>query len=134
MAEKIGKYEVLEPIGRGGMGTIFKARDPILERTVALKVISSEIADTQELRARFFREAQACARLSHPNIVTVHDMGEDGGRLFIVMELLDGEELRRLIAPGRALPFPEKLAIMAQVCRGLHYAHQIGRASCRERV
>ena len=98
MPEKIGKYQVLERIGRGGMGTIFKAHDPILDRPVALKVISTEIEVTDELRARFFREAQACARLSHPNIVTVYDMGEDDGRLYIVMELLEGEELRHLIA------------------------------------
>jgi eukaryotic-like serine/threonine-protein kinase len=97
MAERIGKYEVVELIGRGGMGTIYRARDSVLERSVALKVVSS-FEVTPELRVRFFREAQACARLSHPNIVTIHDMGEDGGRLFIVMELLEGEELRQLIA------------------------------------
>src|ERR1700752_5512405 len=95
--EKIGKYRICEPIGRGGMGMIFKAHDPILDRLVALKVISLEVEVTDELRARFFREAKACARLNHPNVVTVHDMGEDAGRLFIVMELLEGEELRRHI-------------------------------------
>jgi serine/threonine-protein kinase len=93
MPEKVGKYQIVERIGRGGMGTIFKAHDPVLDRFVALKVISSEVEITDGLRARFFREAQACARLSHPNIVTVHDMGEDDGRLFIVMELLEGTEL-----------------------------------------
>src|SRR5713226_10234142 len=95
--QKIGKYEVRERIGRGGMGMIFKAHDPVLNRAVALKVISTDIEVTDELRARFFREAQACARLSHPNIVTVFDMGEDNGRLFIVMEFLEGEEIRGLI-------------------------------------
>ena len=103
MPEKIGKYQVVERIGRGGMGMIFKAHDPVLDRLVALKVISTDVEITDELRARFFREAQACARLSHPNIVTVYDMGEDDGRLFIVMELLDGEELRQLIARSAAL-------------------------------
>jgi formylglycine-generating enzyme required for sulfatase activity len=126
MQERIGKYVILERIGRGGMGMIFKAHDPVLDRQVALKVISSEVEVTDELRARFFREAQACARLSHPNIVTVHDMGEDAGRLFIVMELLDGKELKRLIADHEPLPLEDKLAIMAQVCDGLHYAHQKG--------
>ncbi len=124
--EKIGKYQILERIGRGGMGTIFKAHDPILNRPVALKVISTDIDVTDEVRARFFREAQACARLSHPNIVTVYDMGEDGGRLFIVMELLDGVELRRLIADRAPLALEEKLSIMSQVCDGLFYAHQRG--------
>jgi formylglycine-generating enzyme len=126
MLERIGKYQIIERIGRGGMGMIFKAHDPVLDRQVALKVISSEVEITEELRARFFREAQACARLTHPNIVTVHDMGEDAGRLFIVMELLDGKELKRLIAEREPLPLEDKLAIMAQVCDGLHYAHQKG--------
>src|SRR5215831_13002877 len=125
MVQRIGKYEVIERIGRGGMGTIFKARDPILERAVALKVLSS-LEVTPELRARFFREAQACARLSHPNIVTVYDMGEDDGRLFIVMELLEGVELRRLIADRTPLALEDKLSIMEQVCNGLYYAHQRG--------
>src|SRR5712691_11990115 len=108
--QKIGKYEVRERIGRGGMGMIYKAHDPVLNRAVALKVISTDIEVTDELRARFFREAQACARLSHPNIVTIYDMGEDDGHLFIVMELLDGEELRRLIAHRRALRLEDKLS------------------------
>jgi serine/threonine protein kinase len=98
MIQKIGKYNILERIGRGGMGTVYKAHDPILDRTVALKVISNDVDVTDELRARFFREAQACARLSHPNIVTVYDMGEEGGRLYTVMELLQGQELRQVIA------------------------------------
>src|SRR5215831_2157254 len=125
MIQRIGKYEVIERIGRGGMGTIFKARDPILERAVALKVLS-RLDVTPELRARFFREAQACARLSHPNIVTIYDMGEDDGRLFIVMELLEGEELRQLIARCAPLALEDKLAIVRQICEGLHYAHQRG--------
>jgi serine/threonine-protein kinase len=125
MAEKIGKYEVVELIGRGGMGMILKARDPVLDRLVALKVISS-LEITPELRARFYREAQACARLSHPSIVTIYDMGEDDGRLFIVMELLEGEELRRLIARRAPLALTDKLALVRQICEGLHYAHQKG--------
>jgi eukaryotic-like serine/threonine-protein kinase len=126
MPEKIGRYEALAVIGRGGMGMIYKARDPVLERSVALKVISS-FEVTADLRERFFREARACARLrDHPNIVTIHDMGEDDGRLFIVMELLEGEELRRLIARPAPLTLEEKLAIVRQICDGLHHAHQKG--------
>src|SRR5262245_17388761 len=125
MPEMIGKYEVVELIGRGGMGTIYKARDSVLDRSVALKVVSS-LEVTPELRVRFFREAQACARLSHPNIVTIHDMGEDGGRLFIVMELLEGEELRQLIARRAPLELEEKLTVLRQLCDGLSYAHQKG--------
>jgi eukaryotic-like serine/threonine-protein kinase len=126
MAEKIGRYEDLRVIGRGGMGMIYKARDPVLDRSVALKVISS-FEVTADLRARFFREARACARLrEHPNIVTIHDMGEDDGRLFIVMELLEGEELRHLIARHAPLTLEEKLAVVRQICDGLHHAHQKG--------
>src|SRR5438874_11882029 len=104
------------------MGMIYRAHDPVLDRAVALKVISPEIEVTDELRTRFFREAQACAKLNHANIVTIFDMGEDEGRLFIVMELLEGEELRRLIKAG-TLSLEEKVAVMLQVCSGLHYAH-----------
>ena len=126
MPETVGKYEIVERIGRGGMGLVYKARDPILDRFVALKVISTDADITEELRARFFREAQACARLSHPNIVTVYDMGEHEGRLFFVMELLEGDELRKLIAQRKALTLQDKLSIMMQVCDGLHYAHERG--------
>jgi eukaryotic-like serine/threonine-protein kinase len=126
MIQKIGKYNILERIGRGGMGTVYKAHDPILDRTVALKVISNDVDVTDELRARFFREAQACARLSHPNIVTVYDMGEEGGRLYTVMELLQGQELRQVIAQRQALSLEGNFAVMIQVCDGLHYAHQKG--------
>jgi hypothetical protein len=125
MAEKIGKYEVIDQIGRGGMGTIYRALDPILQRSVALKVISN-LEVTPELRTRFFREAQACARIAHPNIVIVHDMGEDDGRLFIVMELLEGEELRRIIDRQALLRLRDKLDIVRQICDGLHFAHQKG--------
>jgi serine/threonine-protein kinase len=126
MAEKIGRYEDLKVIGRGGMGMIYRARDPVLDRSVALKVISS-FEVTADLRARFYREARACARLrDHPNIVTIHDMGEDDGRLFIVMELLEGEELQKIIARHAPLTLAEKLAIVRQICDGLYHAHQKG--------
>src|SRR5262245_37049279 len=119
MIRQIGKYRIVERIGRGGMGSVFKAHDPILDRLVALKVISPEVEVSEELRARFFREAQACAKLSHPNIVTIHDLGEADGNLFIVMELLEGQELRKLIAKRWDLPLEDKLLLMAQVCDGL---------------
>ncbi|HXJ79077.1 MAG TPA: protein kinase [Candidatus Methylomirabilis sp.] len=126
MPEKIGKYSIVERIGRGGMGTIFKAHDPLLDRLVAIKVISADVEVTDELRTRFFREARACARLSHSNIVTIYDIGEDDGRLFIVMELLEGQELRRMMADRTTMALQDKLSIMVQVCEGLHYAHQRG--------
>ena len=107
MIQKIGKYRILERIGRGGMGSVYKAHDPSLDRLVALKVVSAETDHTDELRARFFREGQACAKLSHPNVVTIHDLGEADGNLYIVMELLEGDELRRLITQRTALGLEE---------------------------
>jgi serine/threonine protein kinase/cytochrome c-type biogenesis protein CcmH/NrfG len=126
MMQRIGKYEILERVGRGGMGSVFRAYDPMLDRAVALKVISSDSDATEELRARFFREAQACARLNHPNIVTVHDLGEADGQLFIVMELLEGQELRQIIADRKIADLEDKLSIIAQICDGLDFAHQKG--------
>jgi serine/threonine protein kinase len=93
---------------------------------VAVKMITTDTEITDELRARFFREAQAIARLSHPNILTIFDLGEDAGRLFTVMELLDGVELRQIIAERRPMSLAEKLSIMIQVCDGLGYAHERG--------
>ena len=126
MIERLGKYQISEQIGRGGMGAVYKATDPLLKRVVALKVISENVDESDDLRARFFREAQACAQLSHPNIITIYDLGEDAGRLFIVMEYLEGEELKQLITQRRALPIESKLALMVQICDGLAYAHQKG--------
>src|SRR5262245_29801273 len=114
MPEKIRRYELGERVGRGGMGMIYRAHDPVLDRTVALKVISPEIEVTDEIRTRFYREAQACAKLSHPNIVAVYDMGEEDGRLFIVMEFLEGIELKRLIAQRTRISLEDKLTLMMQ--------------------
>ena len=126
MIERLGKYQIEAQIGRGGMGAVYRAHDPLLKRQVALKVISENVDVNDELRARFFREAQACAQLSHPNIITIHDLGEDEGRLFIVMEYLEGEELKQIITQRRDLPLESKLALMVQICDGLAYAHQKG--------
>jgi tetratricopeptide (TPR) repeat protein len=126
MQQRIGKYEILERVGRGGMGSVFRAYDPMLDRAVALKVISSESDATEELRTRFFREAQACARLNHPNIVTVYELGEAEGQLFIVMELLEGEELSRIIAGRKIVHLEDKLSLMLQISDGLEFAHQKG--------
>src|SRR5262245_29252129 len=126
MDQKIGKYRIIERIGRGGMGSVYKAHDPVLDRLVALKVVSAETDHTDELRARFFREAQACAKLSHPNVVTIHDLGEADGNLFIVMELLEGDELRQLIARRTVTHLEDKLPLMIQICEGLEYAHGKG--------
>jgi serine/threonine-protein kinase len=126
MIERLGKYQIETQIGRGGMGAVYRARDPLLKRLVALKVISENVDMSDELRARFFREAQACAQLSHPNIITIYDLGEEEGRLFIVMEYLEGEELKQIITRRRDLPLETKLALMMQICDGLAYAHEKG--------
>jgi serine/threonine-protein kinase len=126
MSQRIGKYDILEQVGLGTSGVVFKARDSVLNRLVAVRVIASDLEITDELRTRFFREAQLYARLNHPNLVTAYEMGEEGGQLYIAMEFLEGEELRHVIAQRRPLPLEEKLAIMVQVCDGLHYAHEKG--------
>src|SRR5262245_32880022 len=126
MHEAIGKYRILDRVGRGGMGLVFRAHDPTLDRIVAIKLVSADLEVSDEIRARFFREAYACAQLSHPNIVTVYDMGEDDGRLYIVMEFLEGVELSRLIRQRDGLTVDAMISIMVQVCDGLHYAHGKG--------
>ena len=97
MPGNIGKFEILDRLGEGGMGTVYKARDPGLDRLVALKTIVSGAVESAEARERFFREARAAARLQHPNIVTVFEAGDFEGTLFIAMELLDGQDLSRVI-------------------------------------
>ena len=99
---RLAAYEVLAPLGSGGMGEVYRARDTRLGREVAVKVISERLADDTDALARFEREARAVASLSHPNILTIHDVGSENGVAFAVMELLDGEPLDRCI--GRRTP------------------------------
>jgi hypothetical protein len=106
------------------MGTVYKARDPGLDRQVALKTIVSAAVDSEEARERFFREARAAARLQHPNIVTVFEAGDFEGTLFIAMELLDGQDLSRAMHLPRSVE--DKVKIVVEVCRGLDYAHKRG--------
>jgi hypothetical protein len=124
MPDQIGKYQILGRIKTGGMGTVYRAYDPGLERHVALKVISSDLDISADTKTRFIREAKACAKLNHPNIVVVHELGEDRGELYIVMELLEGQELKDLIAQRRPRSLQEKLGLMVQVCEALNFAHQ----------
>jgi serine/threonine protein kinase/class 3 adenylate cyclase/hemoglobin-like flavoprotein len=118
--ERIGKYKVLDRIGQGAMGEVYRAHDPVLDRHVALKVIS---ANDDDRRQRFHREAQSAARLTHPNIVVVHDFGEDSGRFFMAMELLDGADLKRAIAANRLADLSAKLHVMQQICDAVAFAH-----------
>ncbi len=123
---RIGRYLITGRIGRGGMGMVYRGLDEALEREVAIKTLVAEGSFDPESRKRFEVEAKAAARLQHPNIVTVHELGEDRGILFIAMEMLPGADLDWLLRSGESLPLPEKLDILVQVCRGLAYAHERG--------
>ncbi|MDP9121960.1 MAG: serine/threonine protein kinase, partial [Acidobacteriota bacterium] len=117
---RVGKYEILGRIGEGGFGVVFKGRDPVLQRYVAVKTCSSR---DEKLRRRFFREGQIAASLQHPNITTVHDLGVEAGIPYLVQEFLAGEDLNRKIARREPLGTVMKLDVLLQIARGLEYAH-----------
>jgi eukaryotic-like serine/threonine-protein kinase len=122
--ERIGRYRVIERVGRGGMGVVYRARDEAVGRDVALKVLTADVDDDPDIRTRFYREAEAAASLSHPNIITIFDVGEDADRFFIVMELLRGATLKDFLKPGgEVVQLEQKLDLMAQLCAGLGAAH-----------
>jgi eukaryotic-like serine/threonine-protein kinase len=123
---KLGKYELIHELGRGGMGIVYRARDPIINRLVALKTITAGVADYPNLLERFYREAQSAGGLQHPNIVTIYDMGEASGTPYIAMELIEGETLEQLIAERPDLPLSLKLTYAIQACRAFDYAHKRG--------
>ena len=122
----IGKYHIIELIGEGAMGVVYKARDSILDRTVAIKVMSESIAKQDDLRKRFLREAQSAGSLQHPNVVTIHDLGEVDGHLFIAMEFIEGVDLQHLIEVTEPLPLQARLDIIIDVLTGLAFAHKRG--------
>ncbi|MFI5177676.1 MAG: protein kinase, partial [Vicinamibacterales bacterium] len=122
---RLGPYEVVSPIGAGGMGEVYRARDTRLGRDVAVKVLPASFADDPERRTRFEREAQAIAALSHSNILAIHDTGVHDGQIYLVMELLDGETLRDRLRTG-ALPSRKAVEIAVQIARGLAAAHARG--------
>jgi serine/threonine protein kinase len=121
---RLGPYEVVGPLGAGGMGEVYRARDTRLSREVALKVVG-DTSTTAEAHERFEREARTVSQLSHPNVCTVHDVGREGDLHYFVMELLEGESLDRRLARG-ALPVAEVLRIGAQIADGLAAAHARG--------
>jgi predicted Ser/Thr protein kinase len=121
--KRIGKYAITGRIGRGGMGMVYRGYDEVLEREVAVKTLTLEGSLDEESRRRFHIEAKAAARLQHPNIITVYELGEDRGLPFIAMELLPGTDLETLMRSGEPLMLQEKLDLVIQVCRGLAYAH-----------
>ena len=119
---KIGRYDVLGRIGQGGMGVVYSAFDEELDRKVAIKLLLADELQSEHARLRFRREAQAMARLSHPNVVTVHEVGEADGRVFIAMEFVRGESLDRYCDAG-ACPWQEVVELFVQAGRGLSAAH-----------
>ena len=122
---KLGPYEIVAPIGAGGMGEVFKARDTRLERSVAIKVLPSEFATNPSLKLRFEREAKTISQLNHPHICTLHDVGSENGVAYLVMELLEGETLADRITRG-PLPLSEVLKYGAQIAEALDRAHRAG--------
>ncbi len=124
--KKLGKYEIIEELGRGAMGVVYKARDPLIGRLIALKTITAGLADNQELLQRFYREAQSAGGLQHPNIVTVHDLGEENQTPYIAMEFIEGTSLEALVQKKAPITVSQKVGYIVQVCRGLGYAHQRG--------
>src|SRR5688572_2309960 len=104
MQAQIGKYKVLGKLGEGAMGVVYRALDPILGREVAVKTLAGHLAGDADLRRRFAREAQSTARLSHNNIVRTYEFGEDGDRVYMAMELLDGSDLRQVLTGRPMLP------------------------------
>ncbi len=125
MAERFPQFEGLECLGRGGMGVVYKARQKSLDRWVAIKVLAPERVHDHRFAGRFAREARTLARMNHPNIVTVFDHGETGGLFYIVMEYVDGVNLRDLFREGKMAP-EQALAIVPPICEALEYAHDKG--------
>ena len=125
----LGRYEIVAKLGKGAMGTVYKAYDPLIERFVALKSINLKILSEKErdaYKARFYQEAKAAGRLNHPNIVTIHDLGESGDVAYIAMELMEGRELQVMLDSEKRLPVEDVLNIGAQVASGLYFAHKRG--------
>jgi len=122
---RFGPYEILAPLGAGGMGEVYRARDTRLERTVALKILAPALARDPDLNTRFEREARAIASLQHPNICVLHDLGREADTAFLVMEFLEGETLADRLRRG-PLPLPELVKIGSEIAAGLERAHRAG--------
>jgi serine/threonine-protein kinase len=121
---RIGKYEILDVLGRGGMGVVYRGIDKQIGREVAIKTLTQGFLGDTNMLARFYEEGRRTGRLKHPNIVTVYDLGDDNGTPYIVMECVEGEPLDRMIRSGLQLPLPERLRILVEVCSALGYAHR----------
>src|SRR5512135_1201983 len=124
------RYRLLAQIASGGMAVVYKAHDTVLNRVVAVKILRETFADDEGFRTRFQTEAQSAANLAHPNIVTVYDFGQDGSRTYIVMEYIEGRDLKSVIRAEAPLPLDRTLDLFVQACAGLGYAHRAGLVHC----
>src|SRR5436853_4214562 len=122
----IGRYDIINLVGRGGMGLLYKGRDPKLERDVAVKVMLVDFSVDPTAHERFQREAKAVARLQHRNVVTIHELGEADGAPYIVMEFLSGQDLENIMTGVKPMSLVDKLDVAIQLCEGLGYAHEQG--------
>jgi serine/threonine protein kinase len=123
--QKIGPYEVIDTIGQGGMGVVYKAQDPVLDRIVAIKALHLSLLSEPEVVQRFLREAKTLAKFSHHNIVTLYTAIEEENRFYLIMEYVEGETVKSMIDEKGALPLEECIGIFLQVLQGVGYAHQI---------
>ena len=124
LPRSIGRYRIIDRLGKGAMGVVYSAHDGLMERTVAIKIMMTDFEDDPETSARFYREARSAGQLLHPNIITIFDLGEDDGRPFIVMELLEGQTLNKYLERPEAADVATKIDLMLQICSGLHAAHR----------
>ncbi|HEX9254927.1 MAG TPA: serine/threonine-protein kinase, partial [Candidatus Angelobacter sp.] len=126
--QTVGRYEITGELGRGAMGVVYKALDPTIGRTVALKTMRLDVhgLDAKEMVRRFQNEARAAGVLNHPNIVTIYDAGEQDGIFYIAMEFIEGTTLHEVLAEQRVLATDQVLQLTRQICRGLDYAHSNG--------
>jgi eukaryotic-like serine/threonine-protein kinase len=124
------RYQLLEQLGTGGMAFVYRARDVVLDRDVAIKVLRKDYSDNEEFQNQFRLEARSAANLSHPNIVTVHDFGFADGLLYIVMEHIPGKDLKQLIRERGRFSVQDGIPLMVQACAGIGYAHRAGLVHC----
>src|SRR5688572_29441670 len=124
-ATRIGPYEIIAPLGAGGMGEVYRARDPRLKRDIAIKVLPAEVASSPDRLVRLEREAMTVAGLNHPNIVVLYSIEEDGGTRFLTMELVEGQSLAALVTPG-GLPLAQVLDLAIALADALVAAHEKG--------
>src|SRR5690349_3982527 len=123
----LGRYEIVAELGKGAMGVVYRAHDPMLNRVLAIKTINTEEAGHEgmaEYEARFYTEAKAAGGLNHPNIIIIYDIGKSGHLVYMAMEYIEGKELREMLAEGKPIAVAKAVDIAAQVAEGLAYAHQ----------